>query len=512
MNSEQIRHVVVLMLENRSFDQMLGALQTVNQDVDGVDAKSRPRCEVCEGTGYLQVPFEGDEGRIIDPDPPHELDSVLRTLDLPEPPPPSFPPEAIQDRVDRILAEWRRIKQSWTDWEISKPRLYAAPPSGAPAESYFVAEYARASNTTYEQRAKVMKYYPLDYLPAIHTLAREFTICDRWFASVPGPTWTNRFFVHSGTSCGIARMMESKKDWSNLDVYDQRTIYDALNEATNPASGEKLCWRIYLGGIPQTAVMLRQFEEQNFRNYRGMNQFYIDAGGDPSKFTDYAFIEPDYGINGNDDHPPSDVMRGENLIARVYNALRGNEPLWQSTLLIVLFDEHGGFYDHCILPPHAVPPGGVDRHEWTFDSFGVRVPALLVSPWVGQGVFHGQMDHTSLLRFLCAKWNIEPWTERIRAATSLESAITDACRVGTVKTLNIVAELPPAPRTILNELQSFGVQALHWALNHYSGQNKRLQAGANCAPPPNLLPHMAPTALQYEAAKSHLAGLLASNS
>ncbi len=116
-------------------------------------------------------------------------------------------------------------------------------------------------------------------------------------------------------------------------------------------------------------------------------------------------------------------MLAQGLIARVYNAIRHNEELWNSTLLIVTYDEHGGFYDH-VEPPTSVCP---DEHkgDYSFDRLGVRVPAVLVSPWLDAGVFSEQLDHTSVGKYLSEKWGINPLGERMRLANSLGGAFGD---------------------------------------------------------------------------------------
>ena len=151
-----------------------------------------------------------------------------------------------------------------------------------------------------------------------------------------------------------------------------------------------------------------------------MHKFFDDVrNGD---LPDYIFIEPNY-FKGeqNDDHPPHATMRAQRLLASVYNALHWNRHIWDSTLLVVLYDEHGGFFDH-ISPPPAPSP---DQHheEYTFDRFGVRVPALLISPWVDRGVVPTEFDHTSLLRYLTDKWGLEPLTNRVRDANTFANAI-----------------------------------------------------------------------------------------
>jgi phospholipase C len=154
-------------------------------------------------------------------------------------------------------------------------------------------------------------------------------------------------------------------------------------------------------------------------------KFFQDVAGDVKAFPKFSFIEPAYYQPGaSDDHPPHDVFEGERLIADVYNAIRRNDALWKTSLLVVLYDEHGGFYDH-VVPPAAVPP---DHHveEYTFDRLGVRVPAILVSPFVKPSVIHTVFDHTSLLKYLSDKWGLGPLGERAANAKSFSDAILAA--------------------------------------------------------------------------------------
>jgi phospholipase C len=269
-------------------------------------------------------------------------------------------------------------------------------------------------------RDEVMRYHAVGTLPALHALARSFTVCDRWFSSVPGPTWANRLFLMSGTSLGRVNMPGGLLDL-NLHWYDQPTIFDRLGERGRE-------WAVYHGDTPLSLLLTHQWEPQNLARYRPMRQFFTDVANHPfAEFPAFAFIEPAYLDPGaNDDHPSHDVLAGEALIASVYNAIRANARLWDSTLLVVLFDEHGGFYDH-VPPPPAVPP---DHHqeEYTFDLLGVRVPALLVSPYAAAGVLHEQMDHTSLLKYLIDKWELAPLGERTARANSFAGALQNPAR------------------------------------------------------------------------------------
>src|SRR6185436_6978276 len=200
----------------------------------------------------------------------------------------------------------------------------------------FVTDFRTAYHTDVADTQEVMGYYAYGALPVLHALANAFTICDRWFSSVPGPTWTNRLFVHSGTALGRVEMPDPPFDL-NLHLYDQDTIYDRLNDRGIP-------WRVYYGDMPQSLVLAHQQHPRNASKYRRFDRFFDKARGRAKDFPAFAFLEPSYFVNQNDQHPPSDVMRGEVLIARVYTALRGNEELWARTLLVVLYDEHGGFY------------------------------------------------------------------------------------------------------------------------------------------------------------------------
>src|SRR5262249_18519460 len=157
---------------------------------------------------------------------------------------------------------------------------------------------------------------------------------------------------------------------------------------------------------------------RNARRYEFMDVFFSDAGGQEERFPAFSFIEPSYYWPGqNDDHPPHTTLRAQALLGGVYNALRHNDRLWDSTLLVVLYDGQGGF-SAPVPPPAAVPPDGHVLPDFGFDRLGVRVPALLVSSWVGRTIFQTELDHTSLLKYLTEKWGLGPLTERVARAQS----------------------------------------------------------------------------------------------
>ena len=179
-------------------------------------------------------------------------------------------------------------------------------------------------------------------------------------------------------------------------------------------------WRIYFGDVPQSLVLTHQFA--HLGNYRRFAHWRDDiAKGD---LPAYTFIEPTYfGPNQNDQHPPHDIMRGDALIAEVYNTLRDNPKLFQRTLLIVLYDEHGGFFDHVVPPPAVAPDGHTERYS--FDRLGFRVPAILISPFLDPGVVATVFDHTSLLRMAGNLWpGVTPLGRRAQQANDPVAALT----------------------------------------------------------------------------------------
>jgi phospholipase C len=365
----RIEHVFVLMMENRSFDHFLGDIPGVN----GVDenARRRNRERPNSPREYQQEP---DAVRKLKPDPHHDAKNVLRQVEG----------------------------------------------EGLGAMGGFVFDFALEEPKSQPAWHQVMSYFPKGSLPALHELASAFCVCDAWFSSVPGPTWPNRFFVHSGTSQGWINMPVPPLHM-NLHKYDQVTIYDRLNE-------RGVSWRIYAGDIPQSLLLYNQRNKENRKHYSAMGHFYKDvANTDGGGFPAYVFIEPSYLPNGqNDQHPPHDVLKGDDLIASVYNAIRANEKLWNTSLLILTWDEHGGFYDH-EHPPPAVPPDHKHQEGFEFNQYGVRVPTVLISKWVRPAsVFRTSaavLDHTSILRYLSDEYGLGPLGNRTAAAASFADAI-----------------------------------------------------------------------------------------
>jgi phospholipase C len=408
----RIEHVFVLVLENRAFDHMFGlsGLTGVDAsgqptDVIGVDSTTGTNPKPGGGTVAVGTPAEF-QLKGIDADPGHEFDNTVTAL--------------CGDGVtyDRTTGIYPAINNSG-----------------------FVANYAKDSSTP----ERIMHCFAPEQIPVLTTLAREFALCDQWFSSLPGPTWPNRFFLVAASSGGL------DDSPSTLDVVTATTlegyrfsngnIFDLLDDHC-------MSWKIFEGDeFPVTFAL----SGMNLNALQGRFEDFEDFGSELRKSSfapKFVFIEPKYGKHdfdltgpgdfacGNSMHPVDDVTRGEKLVKTVYEAIR-QSPHWEKSLLIITFDEHGGFYDH-VGPPAATPPGDTMTASYVkkgfrFDQLGVRVPALIVSPLVAKGVIdHTVYDHTSMLASVERLFGLKNLTERDKAANdvlhllSLTSPRTDA--------------------------------------------------------------------------------------
>jgi phospholipase C len=294
--------------------------------------------------------------------------------------------------------------------------------------------------------------------PALYQLARTFVLCDHWFSSIPGPTWPNRFFVHGGSSGGWADSPNSTQIgvWETVSGFTYpsgASIYDKL-----AAAGMQ--WRIYsdesgsmFGGVPQVAALKGITYKVDTNAFAS---FAADVMG-PYPYA-YTFIEPNYGDvssgsyeGGSSQHPMDSVAGGDNLVNATYQAIR-NSPLWQRSLLIITYDEHGGFYDS-VAPTAATPPNdgspqdtSINSGGFLFDWYGVRVPAVIVSPQIKQGyVDHTTYDHTSILATVEKLFGLSPMTQRDGTAQDLLPLFANAQGADGPSTLDVRAAPAPAP-------------------------------------------------------------------
>ena len=308
-------------------------------------------------------------------------------------------------------------------------------------------------------------------LPVIYQLATTFAVCDHWYSSIPGPTWPNRFFVHGASSAGWAdspgtsQIVKWETPGLGFAYPSGSSIYDKL-----AAAGLK--WRVYvdengssLGGIPQVSALKGITYKVNTNAF---SSFASDVMG-PYPYT-YTFIEPNYGdvfggsyVGGSSQHPMDSPAAGEALIKATYEAIR-NSPLWERSLLIITYDEHGGFYDS-VKPGGATPPGdgspndkSINSGGFLFDCYGVRVPAVIVSPLIPQGaVDHTLYDHASVSATLRALYGLTPMTNRDKGANNVLKLLSlTAPRTNCPTVLNNPAtqDRPPAPMMMSAEAAS----------------------------------------------------------
>ncbi len=367
----QVKHVVVLMMENRSFDNLLGWLY------DGTDGHA-PACFI---PGNAAPPFNGlSAGGYFNQN------------------------EAVNSGAQVFVSE------GTTDWTINNKTIPATTvPNPDPGEEFasvavqigagkmdgFMADYiswVTAAKGTADEAAQIMQTYSPAQLPVITALARSFAVSDAWHASVPSQTWPNRAFVQAGASAGHV----NNAGWP----WNIPTIFDVL-------SSQGLSWMVY-NDTPLPSLTKTMFFEKygtNETNFGGIGDFQTACQN--RTLPVFTFLEPSFGPYGIDTsyHPPYDVTPAESFLAKIYNIIR-DSPDRDDILFVVLFDEHGGTYDH-VVPPAAPPgfPPATDGTGFAFDKFGVRVPAIVVSSYVTAGtVFRSTTgipyDHTSVLATL----------------------------------------------------------------------------------------------------------------
>jgi phospholipase C len=278
----------------------------------------------------------------------------------------------------------------------------------------------------------VMGCFEPDQLPTLTALVNEFALFNFWYSSLPGPTWPNRFFIHAATSGGLTDSPSTAQIVEGFG-FKSDTIYQRLE-------GAGKTWCIYHDGLPQSAgisCLRGHYIDPFTKRFQDMEDFAEDVKN--GKLCDYTFIEPRYDtgnnyVAGNSMHPLNDIRNGETLVKLVYETLR-NSDYWKDTMLIITFDEHGGFFDH-ISPPATVPTGDDDTYanksySFKFDRLGVRVPGIVVSAYTRKGTIIGSdpndastvFDHTSVLATVEKRFGLEPLTERDKAANTLDIAI-----------------------------------------------------------------------------------------
>jgi phospholipase C len=387
-----ISHIVVLMLENRSFDHMLGYLYA---DSGNVSASGQP----FEGlTGTESNP--NAKGRAV---PVFKIDSSDENA--------YFMPGA--DPGEGYSATNSQLFGTTT-----------APNPAVASNTGFVTDFAytlgwQAKDPSWSilpgtVASNIMGMFTPQMLPVLSGLARGFAVCDQWFSSVPTETLPNRAFVCAATSQGHMD--------DNTKTFTSPTIFGLL-------SAQNLAWAIYgYDAQPLTRLDFPDITNASEEHFGEFSDFQKAAAA--GTLGAYTFLEPSWESTGNSQHPNYNVALGEQLIHDVYYALR-NGPAWNETLLIITYDEHGGCYDHVAPPVGAVPPDNTaGEYGFDFKRFGVRVPTVLVSPLIAAGsvfrVAPGTMplDHTSILKTIERRWQLAALTARDAAAQDVGAALT----------------------------------------------------------------------------------------
>jgi len=390
---DNLKHVVVLMMENRSFDHMLGALHAEDARINGLAGNETNPDTTNEPA---QVAPQAEFQSQLDPDPDHSFPAVQKQLFFGTPGPPA-------------VAAMQGFVQSYWDQQHNVAHSH-----------------------------KIMYYFAPGKLPVLHTLAQSYAVFNGWFSSIPGPTVCNRAFAHYGTSFGQV----------NLDIFYVKDASESIYERMLAAGRTTKLYYFDPSSSTQEVVNLLKNQPQIFGTYP---QFLEDCKN--NALPDYSFVEPNYSDHPGDDggellasdqHPDHDVQAGEVFIASIYDAIRQNPDLWQSTALLITYDEHGGIYDH-VPPPACIPDGfhaplaDTNNMPFAFDRLGVRVPSILVSPWIAKGtVVPGPEDpangrvfeHASIPATITQHFigNYDNRTPREKAAQTFLDLLTDEMR------------------------------------------------------------------------------------
>ena len=367
---DQINTIVLLMMENRSFDHMLGHL-TIDDPtlkIEGLKTADTPKyANPHKGTDYVPYPMPDDQ--TLPCDLPHEANFVAQQM-----------------------AKDPKTKDTYT-------------------MQGFVDAYAAANPTIpiTPPRALPMAYFPASLTPITTFLAKNFCICDHWFSPIPTSTQPNRTMAF----CGYTPIYQTRTQVIQIE----QNIFDWMDN-------NKVSWRVYHDGFPFFSLYDKLWLKilgDGFKRYEEFHAWWT-ATPDPGKDPKVVIIEPCYedaphfgGKHPNDNHAPLSIGWGEEFLRQTYLTLTANRQRWANTLFVVYYDEHGGFFDH--VPPMPIPSKttGEQNQTYSFESTGPRIPGLLISPFVAPGSVCSQVfDHTSVLQFLAEKFTPgKSWSDAV---------------------------------------------------------------------------------------------------
>jgi len=436
-----IENIVVVMLENRSFDQMLGTLYPNSPQFEGLKLDGS-MYNTCNGVKYpVTNTSSGDPYTTPTPDPGESFpDMNLQIFNT------TNPATGATANMAGFVNDWMATSQQYPGIPTTKQcfGVPSWPPLPRPGTS----------------PGDIMFYFNKSQLPVTYALASWFGVSDAWFGSCPTQTYPNRFFLNCATSGGYVEDVDYP---CNLEIWpDIPSIFELLDGAGGYNSAN---WKVYFHDFAIATLIKYVLMSASSPQHMVCNFDTSDYGQDSKlpTFADdvknqtlpkYSFIEPRYNVGAynlqpNDNHPPYNVLNGELLVGTIYELLRSSTYYWPRTLLIITYDEHGGCFDH-VIPPAAVAPGGTvlrNPSAFGFNRYGPRVPAILVSPYIpagsivrpagfsyvqgnGTSTTNGvtPFDHTSVIRTIVECFNISSGaanlTQRDANAPSLADALS----------------------------------------------------------------------------------------
>jgi phospholipase C len=442
-NLDKIKHLVVLMMENRSFDHMLGYLSAdrVLADVDGLDpgVHGNPR----PGGGMQHVaPMNGRYLHHQVQDPGHRAGDVKEQL-----------AGGMQGFLSNYIKVLERNKKAWK----------AKDKGDLPPDKDLWDDV-------------VLGYQQAHEVPVYDYIARNYVVCDRWFSSVAGPTWPNRLYAMTG---GMPEADDTLDLPSWIPGFVKRKVKEAplYKGKAFPRWLKQDQWRWYSHdpatlraadsafrprGEPDKFSTDANFAYFNRRTLLEHTTFLDDAARgelvegvswiDPN-FVDVRALGPP---GSNDDHPPSRVILGQELVLTILLAL-AQSPCWKDSMLLITYDEHGGFYDH-------VDPGDYPCAGDSAARYGVRVPALVVSPYATQSVSHTVFDHASIPKTILTRF--ADGASREKAFKAMGKRTRAASDLGDLVPLE---EGRPPP---IKELKALAKRFVEWKANLYTKQYK----------------------------------------
>lgn len=440
---ESLRHVIVVMLENRSFDHLLGYLEHPSSEFDGIGELGRenPWDPEDASKGVVRAVRKRSPRWRVDPD--HSHAAIMSQLGVDgsgvapnsgfvasyeQKASGSGPRPAKQAKLRRTFrtAAGATVAAGFVAEALAGWRFIGGVLGAAGVGGWILGDRMTRPDRFVGDGERIMWCWDPARLPVLSTLALEFTVCTRWFCSVPGETWPNRQFAHAATSAGF-HDIEPR-------LYYDKTIFEVVEDAGRE-------WGIYFDGPPQVMCYPKLWRtSERLDRWHSMQDLFRDIEAGASKLPAYSFVEPNHGYLGTSysQHPGNnrianfDVRRADRFVGAVYEALRRNPALFEQTLLVVTWDEHGGSYDH--VPPMATILPDDRTRGFDFKISGVRVPTLLISPWIGRHTVDATpYEHASIPRTL--RGHFAPGIGKLNdredaAATFLRTLDLDAPRNG----------------------------------------------------------------------------------